>query len=458
MRVVVQKEAILTSRKWLNHWPHLLWIAAVAVMVLGLWKYSDRTQVTCANRSIPERKLKPELARIGKILDKVGATQACSVEEMVDLETMLTYFLHHATYDGPNYNDPVVVADMYGGDGPMIWFELNALLYQVRQFQKQYCGSPFEEVRRADLLASVPAYQTRVKFDLVTKPDTADFAVLLSYSLPSMLLMMGFVAVMLDRRGWKVRNLIPPEALKWVGYILSLFVSFGCAPATAMQLFKQAKKDEQQKVLVWAGQKHALSASDRPAEAKLDVFGDGRHDRQLILTVSKPVSRLVDMVCINQNRQSLTSDSKLAHFGLGLKVQLSKRLSATITTGPQYALEKGRVDSFTTFLIGSYKSPDFTVTSVNRFSRGLDGKVAPSHRHITQVRAGPMPEWLQLQWEYKRSCGVTGEDFRGVYLGIGKALRLKSRWLKGLYAFPHYDIVRNNWDVRLGWTRAFALN
>lgn len=268
--------------------------------------------------------------------------------------------------------------------------------------------------------------------------------------------------VRLSHVGWVFRRLFSRQALQLFGYLLTLGLSVCTAPAVAQQVLAKVKKKqpvaEEPLDQNPAGPPPNTDLPKRPTgELHVEAFGDLTHDRQQFWLFTERLSTRFSFAAMNQNRQALSRTSSLTFVGLGLKVRLTGRLSLTALSGPQQEWGKGRVDQHTTFVNVGYHSPRLNLLLVNRFSRGLDGKAADAHRHIVAARAGPMPKWLSAEVEVRRAKGAWSESFWGPMVSYGQLLPKKVRgWFGGLYAWPHYDFCKRNWDVRLGYARDFA--
>lgn len=279
---------------------------------------------------------------------------------------------------------------------------------------------------------------------------------LVSIALLSLLLRLSHV-------GWVFRRLFSRQTLQATGYLLTLGLSFCTTPAVAQQLLTKVAKKRS------VAQEEPLRHTDtEPApgheppkrsagDLHVEAFGDLTHDRQQFWLLTKRLSARFSLAVMNQNRQATSGASSLTFAGLGLKAKLTERLSLTALSGPQQEWKKGRVDQQTTFVNVGYRSPSVSLLFVNRFSRGLDGKAQDAHRHIVAARAGPMPKWLSAEVEVRRSKGTWSESFWGPMVSYGQLLPKNVRgWLGGLYAWPHYDFCKRNWDVRLGLARDFS--
>lgn len=278
---------------------------------------------------------------------------------------------------------------------------------------------------------------------------------------PAIMVVLAFALWKLARLGWVVRRLFSRKSLQFAGYLISAGLSLCAAPAAAQQLISKLRKEKSQagetierplQLPVPAG------GSPQPkGEFAISVHSDLTHDRQENISASLRVTGRVGLAFFNQNRQSATAPGALTFAGLGVKLRLARSFSLTALAGPQYEWTKGSIDQQALFVNGTYSSSGATVSVINRFSRGVDQRVAPAHRHAVSVRAGAMPSWLSIQAELKATKGIWTESFWGAQVGYGKWLpkRVRNR-LSGLYAWPHYDFIKRSWDIRFGYSHSFA--
>lgn len=248
------------------------------------------------------------------------------------------------------------------------------------------------------------------------------------------------------------------QAVKWVSYALSMAISIcGANLCRAQQIGKDEVKKEQGKSLQIFASPRAPAISDPPnpkpnpgTTYKLDVFGDGRHDRQALLTVGRG-----GFVFFNQNRQTADRKSAFSYLSIGPKIKPLQYLTIITTIGPQWTYEKKTLDRLVWFTNATWNKRQFSFLTVNRWSFGLDGKSPFADRHIQTIRGLPgFPSWLALNGEESHAGGKWKELFFGPVVDIGKLFRTKG-FFRSFYFFPMWDAAKGNIDMRFGYTRTF---
>jgi len=274
-------------------------------------------------------------------------------------------------------------------------------------------------------------------------------------------LVCGLLLWKLSRVRWVLRKLFNKRALQTACYFVTLCLSVFVQPAVAQQIIGKLKKKNKKEEQPISGQNSlpaSISALRPKTTLRLDIFGDATHDRQQFVSLTLPVSDRFDVAVFNQNRQAVKDGPKLSLLAAGIGTRLSKQVRLTAIAGPQYSPNKDRVDQVTAFLNLSFETRTLQATIINRLSWGVDGETLFADRHVTIVRADPMPQWLAVESEIRRSKGGVNENFLGPVFKIGQKIptgRLK-KLFGGLYFYPHFDFVKDNWDVRVGLTYNFA--
>lgn len=248
------------------------------------------------------------------------------------------------------------------------------------------------------------------------------------------------------------------QAIKWASYALSMIISVcGANLCRGQQIDKDEVIKKQGRSLRLSAPTWPLAISGPPdpkpsagTAYKLDIFGDGRHDRQALLTVSRG-----KFVFFNQNRQTTDRKSAFSYLSIGPKIKPFPYLTVTTTIGPQWTYEKRTFDRLVWFTNAVWNKGQFSFLSVNRWSFGLDGRSPFANRHIQTVRGLPgFPSWLALNGEELYAGRKWRELFFGPVVDVGKLFRTKG-FFRNFYLFPMWDGAKGNLDVRLGYTRTF---
>jgi hypothetical protein len=257
--------------------------------------------------------------------------------------------------------------------------------------------------------------------------------------------------------GCVFRRIFNPRTLQATCYFIGFCLSFFASPALAQTLSAKAKKKEKQRneqpLVSQAAPLPAASPPPAPkSEFYLEAFGDFSRDRQQILRFTRQMSARTAAVIFNQNRQSLSGGTKLSLFAFGLRHKPNRSLTFSLFGGPQLSPEKGRVDQITFFAVAGYQKSPIWTNLVNRFSWGIDGQARFADRHVVTARVRPMPAWLAVEAEIKRTGNGVEENFWGPLLRVGRIFRSNpaKRLLGGLYIYPYRDFVKGNWDFRMG--------
>lgn len=248
------------------------------------------------------------------------------------------------------------------------------------------------------------------------------------------------------------------QAMRWASYALSMAISIcGANLCRAQQIGKDEviKKQGKSLQIFVPARPLAISGPPNPKPStgttyKLDLFGDVRHDRQALLTVSRG-----KFVFFTQNRQTADRKSAFSYLSIGPKFKPLPYLTVTTTIGPQWTYEKRAFDRLVWFTNAVWNKGQFSFSTVNRWSFGLDGKSPFAHRHVQNVRGLPgFPSWLALTGEESYGGRKWKEWFFGPTVSVGKLFRIKG-FFGNLNLFPMWDAAKGNIDIRLGYTRTF---
>lgn len=415
---------------------HLPAILVLVSLFLAFDSYvksrGDRYLTTFNGERIKEKFARDPILKVGEKISAAEKTRTYGLKEAFENETILHFYILRLTYndDNPAYG-------MSYESAPEMWWAAQNLMDRSKELRAQLLD-PEEQSQFENLKSSTPfavkAWTWESKQVLMHEAYWPMYHRLIVISL-----LLAFALMLkIKHFGGDIKKLLPPKVLNFLGLSISFGLSVISLPALAMaQAVKNQKKQD-------------------GIGLKLDNFGDFRHERHQILTLVCPLTPKLNLVMFNQNRQSANGASKFVLPALGVSLKPTGWLTTMAVTGPQQEFEKGRVDQHATFLNANIRTRKFSGLLINRFSRGIDGKAVNAHRHIIAIRAGPLPSWANAQIEVRRSQSKTTELFLGST--IQPFIRSKNPWLKGLYVYPFWDFAKNNFDVRIGFTKTFQLN
>lgn len=422
------------------------------------WRFERPVSVLYTDGYAKERlaQLKTEITE-AKTAGKYSVTQSYRIDEELQ---MLIYGLHYpeiSTEHGfISYGDE---AESVRGGMWMAW----SLQHLSSETRLRFAGSAqeiatYKQLQNADektrrfWFPELERYATnRYFYGLLT--DRVFLGVLFIF----MLLLARLTAV-----GWVFRKLLNRQALQAVCQFVILCLSIFACPAAAQQATaKMKKKDKQKNEFVLASEeaKSSASATSPPAKKELsfEVFSDFRHERQEILRLTWPASNRNRFVLLSQNRQAAEGGPAFSLLAAGLTHKV-KNVTITSVAGPQFSLDKGRFDQVAAFATISVKTKHSQTVLINRLSWSPGSEAPFVDRHVLITNISPMPNWLALEGEVRRTRNGVDENFWGPLLKIGGVFRkgVVKRTLGELYAYPYFDLVRKNWDLRFGLSLSFA--
>lgn len=344
---------------------------------------------------------------------------------------------------------------------PNIWRIWN-LENTSAEMRKRYSGTP-SELTEYDRLKTVSAEDRAFWFpELKSYWKTRYLHSLVNTRLWLVLVLVLFSLFCLWKRtGWMVRKIFSKQTFQFFSYFMVFCLSFFTAPALMAQAAGSKKKKEKKQIeeIIHAVAVQSPTAHEPPKNTiTLGLFGDFTHDRQEFAKLTRPINAKTDLVLFNQNRQAANGGPKFSLITAGLRLKLGKAFTLAGFAGPQFSLDKSRVDQMAAFFVASASNKNNEISVTNRLSWGIDGKIPFANRHIISIRVVPMPRWLAAGVEIRRSKGGINENFWGPIIKVGQLFR-PGRWkqfLGGLYFYPFFDFAKKNWDIRTGITFSFA--
>lgn len=242
------------------------------------------------------------------------------------------------------------------------------------------------------------------------------------------------------------------EGFQWLNWALSMAISMILPGMAKAQQKRSVYEGNTSQICALSTNNHCISDPPKVVTKtvySVEAFADTRHDAQVFFRVNRGKFLLV-----NQNRTTISGESKFSHVGLGIKIKPTRNITTSFTYGPQFTYEKERIDRtvlFATAIIGNNAG---SITAVNRLSFGHVSKTSFSNRHLQIIKQRYLPTWLKLQAEELYSNGKWREWFFGTNINLGELLKFKG-FLKNTYAYPMWDAAKGNFDIRVGFTHAF---
>lgn len=386
------------------------------------------------------------------------------IEDAYRIESDLQYISREAVIldENNNSNDGYVDAEaVYSYDYPLS----NALVHAV-QLRLKLSNSPAEQAYFAEMQSRNPQLWTSKT--VITYDPWFQCLELKPRMYIGELFLIFLIAWRLWFVGFRMNRFFGPVALRIFGNLLAIGMSFCGIPAMALQSFQKSQKEKTANALL-LNSTQKDTAVDSPVKQdqektrsrlvpslQVNIFGDFSHDRQQVFTTAVPVSKRFDFVGFLQNREVANNPVITSHFAFGLRYRPLSGLALSAFAGPSYNFATKHFDITNVNMAASLDRTKFRLLSFNRISVPIDGKTAGSHRHIVAARASPMPDSVTFQAEFKKVRGAFTENFVGLNFSFGKWLSKSNKWIRGLYAYPYRDFVRNDTDLRLGFATTFA--